>query len=270
MKTMPTLAIRACRCLPATVLALALAGAPTVAFAEVFNAITWESAHTISSDSDVRTTGSLVVAFSVGAKGVVTGTTVNTVPFAAFGWDGGYQTSDTISNVFFHETDPNLTLAPGNTGSGSLPFSGLSSAYRSLLSECGQSVGDQTLQINVGGLTPGQQYLIQAWSSDATGFQIGTTRYSGLGDSGSYVDLLDNVNSAAGGLGQYAVGTFTAASSTLVLELNGQSGALPLVNAFQVRAVPEPSTYVLAGIGAALVGVARCRNRGRFARWTAR
>ena len=243
---------------------------PQFASAEVVNTITWESAHNISSDSDVRTRGSLVVAFSVGGRGVVTGTTVNTVPFAAFPWDGGKQTSDTISNVFFHETDPNLELAPAITGSIYLPFSGLSSAYRSLLSGCGQSVGYETLQINVGGLIPGQQYLIQAWSSDANGYQIGTTRFSGLGDSGSYVDLLDNVNSAAGGLGQYAVGTFTAASSTLVLELNGRGGALPLVNAFQIRAVPEPSTYVLAGIGAAVAGLMRWGSRGRFTRWTSR
>lgn len=265
MKTMPTLPVRACQCFLAVIVAMALAS-PQFAFAAVVSPITWEAAHNISGDSDVRTTGSLVVAFNVGATGV-SGTTVNTVPFAAFAFPAPLsQTSGTISNVSFHETATNFYLFGNNSaGSGLAPFSGLPSAYKTLLSSYGYSDSPATLQITVGGLTTNQQYLIQAWSSVSSTGLSGTTRFSGLNNSGSYVDLISNTTSTTGGFGQYAVGTFTATGSTLVLELNGQSNALPVINALQIRAVPEPSTYVLAAIGACIAGLMR---RGKQPRRT--
>lgn len=269
---MPTLSpfVRvACRC----VIGLAIAVPAQFAVAMGINVITWESAQNISGDSDVRTTGSLVVAFNLGADGVEA-TTVNTVPFAAFPFPPNYstQTSGTIDSVFFHETFFEGQLYSDNSaGSSSAPFSGLSPEYRTLLSSYGASNTALTLQLNMSGLTRGQDYLVQVWSNFSFFGRNNGMRVSGEDDSDNFVDLLANTTTSPGGLGQYAVGTFTAENPTLVLDLNGSSGAfLPTINAFQVRAVPEPSTYVLAGIGAALVGVARCRNRGRFTRWTAR
>lgn len=257
---------RGCLMIAAIAGALASQGA----FAGAINPITWESAQNISGDSDVRTDGSLVVAFNVGDPGV-SGTTVNTVPFAPFSFPGTLtdQTSATISNVFFHETANSYALSSSNdAGFAAAPFSNLSPEYQALLSSFGSSEYFNTLQVSIGGLTPGQDYLLQVWSSISNTNAGVSTRVSGEYDSGNFVDLLTNTTNANGGLGQYVVGTFTADTATLVLELNGVSN--PYISAFQVRvvSVPEPSSLALAGIGAALAGMAVWRRR--FARWTAR
>jgi hypothetical protein len=264
MKTMFAPAARVRLAMLACVAAL-----PQVASAEI---ITWGTAQAVSGTSDVQTQGTLFAGFNVGAAGV-SGTTVNTVPFTAFPFPTNYttRTSGTISSVFFQETAIFSRLVSSNAGtSGSAPYSGLPSDYKTLLSSYGYSDSALTLQVSIGGLAIGQNYLIQVWSSVSNQtFPFGTTRFSGQGDSGHFVDLSANTTSQAGGVGQYAVGTFTAAGSTLVVEMNGQSGALPVINALQIRAVPEPSTYVLAGVGAAALALARCRNRRRAPRWTA-
>jgi hypothetical protein len=109
------------------------------------------------------------------------------------------------------------------------------------------------------GLTVGRDYLIQWWSNDSSSSgnfdQTQDTRPGG----GSTVTLDSNIAGTVGGLGQYAIGTFTATDTILaVLNLDGIAG-WPLINAFQIRdvtssAVPEPgqvaaSLLLLAGIG---------------------
>jgi hypothetical protein len=70
-----------------------------------------------------------------------------------------------------------------------------------------------------------------------------------------------------GGIGQYAVGTFTADSTSLSITFNGPAltSSQPLINGFQLRtvAVPEPSTYAMALAGLACGGSVVFRRRKR-------
>lgn len=88
----------------------------------------WQSPVTISGDSDVSTTGSLVAAFNTFGSAVV----VNGVTFSAFNVTAGSQTA-TNGNFSFSES-PRILVTSSNLGSASAPFSNLSANYRTLLS----------------------------------------------------------------------------------------------------------------------------------------
>jgi hypothetical protein len=88
------------------------------------------------------------------------------------------------------------------------------------------------------------------------------TETIGLSETGE-VTLDSNTSDAAGGLGQYAVGTFTAERSSVRFELEGTTGN-PLISAVQLRevsAIPEPGSVVtFAALGAVGVWVRRRRK----------
>ena len=78
------------------------------------------------------------------------------------------------------------------------------------------------------------------------------------------VTLDSNLTDSAGGLGQFVIGTFTADGVSQSIDFTAaSSGSGPLINAFQVRAVPEPSTYAmaLAGIACGCFLMWRLRKR---------
>ena len=62
------------------------------------------------------------------------------------------------------------------------------------------------------------------------------------------VTLNDNPLNAPGGIGQFATGTFVAIAPIETIAFSGNTGS-PTINAFQLRAVPEPSTLILAALG---------------------
>ena len=68
-----------------------------------------------------------------------------------------------------------------------------------------------------------------------------------------------------GGTGQFAIGRFTADSTSFSIAFNGDAftSYQPLINGFQVRAVPEPSTYAMALAGLACGGFSLFRRRKR-------
>jgi hypothetical protein len=227
--------------------------------------ITWGPATNISGDSDVTTAGSLVVAFNMGSTSPsnVSPATVNGVTFASFVTS---TTPTMVGNVTL--TRPSGTFQ-SNTSFGSTltPFSSLSSSYQALLQSGDGSFGDMTLAI--GGLTVGQTYLFQWWSNDSG--LLGpthanyTTNAKASGTS-SIRGLNDNTSGATGtpgGLGQFAIGTFVADSATETIVFSGTAD-FPLINAFQVRAVPLPPA-VWAGLGmlAGLGGMRWWRRRAR-------
>ncbi|MGC8553811.1 MAG: PEP-CTERM sorting domain-containing protein [Phycisphaerae bacterium] len=87
--------------------------------------------------------------------------------------------------------------------------------------------------------------------------------YSGTSSSGS-VTLKYYVSTTVGG-GQFATGTFTAdATGSEVITIVGAapSGTSPdaQINAFQVRAVPEPASLAIFGVGAAGLLLVRRRK----------
>jgi hypothetical protein len=233
--------------------------------------IAWGSAQNVSGASDVDTTGTLLYAYQFSTS--LTGTTtVNGVQFQPFnvplestGGTVGDVTLTAVSqspyDAVFYST--NSDTSPSN------PFAALSAEYQSLLSSSVTSsafdIGfGQPMSIQLGSLTPGTDYLVQLWSSSTVWWNL--TQTLALGSPN--VTLSSNTSGTAGGVGQYAIGTFTAVGSSQTFTLEGADMyspgfQFPLINAFQIRAVPEPSTFCVALAGLACGGYTMFRRRKR-------
>lgn len=231
--------------------------------------IVWGSSQTVSGDADVSTAGTSVYAYNIGASGVPS-TTVNGVTFLPFVFPAtnAFVDTATTGSVTFRES-PGALTSFSNLGTGTGSYSGLSSAYKSLLDYGGSATVLPTISGTLGGLTNGQQYQIQLWASNAalTPGAFGTTMDATVVDATTNSVTLDtNTTNTVGGLGQYVIGTFTANGTTQVFTLDGSPtggdfSKSPLINGFQVRAVPEPSTCVMALAGLACGGYFRFRRR---------
>jgi hypothetical protein len=218
-------------------LAAALA-LPCVVHAAGDPPITWSptTGTNIAGDSDVITAGSPVVAFNFGTTGV-SSVAVNGVTFAPFAviYDDGPGTT-TIGGVSL--TFTNRLAFNTAFGSASTPFSNLSTDYQTLLS-AGVTDNNGSFNMAISGLTNGQMYLIQWWANSATSNIVnfnGTTTAT----STNALTLQDNANQTEGSAGQFGVGTFTA--GPVGQESVTFTGFRPLLNALQIRAVPEAST----------------------------
>ena len=249
------------RFLPLSLLAPAILFVASHAQAALFS---WSAATNISGDTDVLNSGALVGAFNVGDGGVGS-TTVNGVAFSPFAVDstGGPVNNVTVGNFNLATTD---FFASDNTlyGSGSNPFASLSANYKALLRSATivtNFVFDPSpaaFDLTLSGLTMGSQYKFQ-WFASASG--PGTLLHAS--SAGTSVTLSDNVTNAEGGLGQYAIGTFTADSASQVITFNsvGSGSQFALVNGFQLRdfgPVPEPTGVATAML---CIGVAAMRRK---------
>lgn len=228
--------------------------------------VDWNTPVTITGSTDVSTSGSLVYAFNFGSSTALSGSTVivNTVPFAPFIVTDGSQNA-TVGSLTINETVDRL-LSNRDLSSNTGVFPGLPPAYQFLLRSEVYAGSPDDLEISMGGLTPGQEYIVQWWSSNA----IADSQFrSTTAISGTTQVTLSNTDN---GVGQYVIGSFTAPGSMarFFLQTTGLSFAvdLPLINAIQVRAVPEPSTYAMALLGAGVGGwrLSRARRRARLAR----
>ncbi|MFM8494188.1 MAG: PEP-CTERM sorting domain-containing protein, partial [Planctomycetia bacterium] len=197
--------------------------------------------------------------------------TVNGVVFAPFALPS--ETSPgvpvTVGSVSISES-PAFLYGFYTFGSGTAPFANLSSSYKNLLN-LGATAGEPaTITLKLGGLTPGQAYDFQWWSNNSTQYDNWSQTTATAGNS---VALIANTSGSAGGLGpgveggigQYAIGRFTAAGTTLSITFNGDVGTSysPLINALQVRAVPEPSTFAMALAAMACGGFTMWQRRKR-------
>jgi PEP-CTERM motif len=226
--------------------------------------ISWGvGAQAISGDTDVSTVGTLVNAYNLGDSGV-TFTTVNGVTFTAFAFPGYASDSTTINvgNYTFTEND-NVLNSYNDLGTTTGDFAALSPSYRALLSSGGSSTFQTTLQLTITDLTIGDLYQFQWWdnnssltTSPANGQQLNT-----IGTAGTTVTLDGNAGSTQGSLGEFAIGTFTATSGTQSIDFDGASGSDPMLNAFQLRDVPEPSSFALLGMGALMFVAIKLRSR---------
>ena len=233
-------------------------------FGGVINSITWQPSQSISGDSDVNTQGSLLYAYNVGASGV-SDATVNGVAFLAYAFPADYTTNTvTVGSVSMTES-PGYLVSSNTLGGGSAPFTSLTSGYQALLGSGGLANLPTSITVTFSGLTASQQYLVQWWSNNSGNGKI--DGYLGLNDttatSGLTSATLDaNTTNTVGGLGQYVTGTFTANSSTYSMELAATAlySDAPLINAFQVRAIPEPSSLALLAAGCGVVVLRRRRK----------
>ena len=203
--------------------------------------ILWGPASAISGDSDVRTGGTLVEAVNQGGVpfGPVPSATVNEVTFVGWGVAGGGPFVSPGGRFTLTGTPGHALQGSNVFGSPSPPFSSLSPDYQVLLSHlvfsqnnfnANDFTGPITLTIN--NLTVGAPYEFQWWVNDsrpfATGPVIATT---GL----TSVALDPNITNSAGGVGQFAIGTFVADSTTQQITFTTTGNATGH-NAFQLRA----------------------------------
>ena len=232
-------------------------------FGGVISPMIWQPAQSISGDSDVKTQGSLLYAYNVGASGV-SGATVNGVAFLAYAFPANFTAQTvTVGSVSMTES-PGYLVSSNTLGGGSAPFTSLTSGYQALLGSGGSATLPNSITVTFGGLTASQQYLVQWWSNNSGNGKIdylglnNTTATSGL----TSATLDANTTDTVGGLGQYVTGTFTANSSTYSMELAATDlySDAPLINAFQVRAIPEPSSLALLAAGCGVVVLRRRRK----------
>jgi alpha-L-fucosidase 2 len=182
--------------------------------------IAWSPPVTIAGDTDVSTAGASVFAYTFG-----TAATVNGVAFTAV-------TSTTSA--------PGLTMSGWGTqnssafNTGSAPFANLSSAYRNILVGADYISAKTTVTLTLTGLTVGNTYALQCWFSDPRSSNLYTNDLSSPG--GNIVHVLENATFVTGGLGQYAMGTFTADATTQAFTITG-AGVTPntQLNALQLR-----------------------------------
>ena len=128
--------------------------------------ITWGVPQTIAGDTDVSTSGTLIVAHNLGSFGNAS-PILNGVTFAPF-------VTSTLVNTTGNVTmSASSTVFGANTGFGEIlpPFSALSPDYQMLL-ESGSFTGSltagatpATISLALNGLTPGAQYQFQWWAN---------------------------------------------------------------------------------------------------------
>jgi hypothetical protein len=158
-------------------------------------------------------------------------------------------------------------LGSNSFGTASAPFSGLSTDYKTILGSGAYANLPPSITVSLNGLTNGQDYEVQWWTNNSANItpQFGGGFTDTTATAFNTVTLDANTTNTVGGLGQYAIGTFTASGTTQAFLLSETSGGFnPLINAMQVRAVPEP-TLSLLGIAAAVGGSLVWRRRSRSA-----
>jgi hypothetical protein len=220
-------------------------------------AIFWSSAATISGDADVNTSGSLFGALVLGGTGT---TTVNGVTFTGF----NPASSGSSSGNFTITNSSAGAFSTFSSSTASAPFSTLSTSYKALLSHITYVDNPQTTTLTVSGLSVGGDYAIEFWW-DISSFSANEVETANGG--GGIVTVSSNQTSTAGGLGQFAIGTFTADStSEAVTFSDSASGAPNGMNAFELRqtgaAAPEPSSlFLFLSAGLAMVGRSSLRGK---------
>ena len=240
---------------------LALAGAiglPGAAIAGTVNPVVWSTPTNISGDSDVSTLGTLVGAFNMVGNTV----TINGVTFTSFTFPFMAQSA---TNGNFNLTEaPGHMLAYTTLGSASAPFSSLSANYQALLSSAVSTDDNNVLTLTMNGLVAGQAYQFQWWLNASSDVGSGPG-FRTTASSANNVTLDDNTTNTQGGVGQFAIGTFTAVGTVQQIAFTGTDATqAPTINAFQLRAVPEPSVLGVLVLGAGTLGLLqRFRRRSR-------
>jgi hypothetical protein len=248
-------------------------------------AITWGSAMNITGDTDISTIGDLEYAYRFElTSGTAGDVTVNGVTFTSISGSGSVSSSfvrtENITNDTIFTFSP-MNVSPvlstnhqfGNGRSvGVVESPTMTSSYINFLggyifaggaNSPGTVTGRRngyTLTLN--GLEIGKEYSVQVWFNDS---RAGTSVRQGVIQGGPTIDYNTSANTGTsggqGGLGQYAVGTFVATGTTEDVVFLGfaNDGVGAQLNGFQLRAIPEPASVMLAGLGAIAMGLRRRR-----------
>jgi fibronectin type 3 domain-containing protein len=180
--------------------------------------ITWGTAQAMVGNTDVSTTGTLLDAatFCTTAQ-TVNGVTFN--PLAASGTIGGYTGYTDASGKISANSPGNAPGAYGGTFSTASPSS---AAYSAATATLGFGYF-QNGSVVLSGLTTGHTYRVQVWSY-----------YTGSPGNCNTTLTGANTVTLVPDSGQYAIGTFTAGSTSLTFNYN-YGNDYGLINAVEVR-----------------------------------
>ena len=225
--------------------------------------IAWSAPQSIVDDNDVSTAGTLVVAHNLGSFGN-SSATLNGVEFTPFATSAPVNTQGAVT------LSSSGVIYGDNFGFGEVlpPFTDLSPDYQTLL-QSGSFTFDfppPNISLKLNGLTPGRTYQFQWWANQSNFFTYDPnspappllpTTTATAGDSVT----LERSGFFSGSTGQYAIGVFTADTTSQEIIFSG-SFTQTVLNAFQLRelpSVPEPGSCLF---GLALTG-ALLRSRFR-------
>jgi len=184
--------------------------------------ITWSAPATITGDADVATNGVLLYAYDESNAGA----TVNGVTFLAGNSDAALGGNVALSGFY--------AVDNGSFGSGAgSPWNGLSPGYQTVLRGGAWANNSNTVvAMTLNNLVVGHAYLVQVWANDDRSYGAGRTE-TVSSSAGNTVTLAYNSLNAAGGVGQYTIGSFTAGSAAVLFTMTGN--VTSQLNAIQVR-----------------------------------
>ncbi len=210
----------------------------------------WEVG-TITGDTDVISEGTTVTAYAVGGA-----TEVNGVSFVKTPNNG---------NTSVQYWGTYLTVNIGIRGTRAYSAtrgtpSGMSEAYVTMLRGelMAYTDANSTFEaegvIQLQGLIPGAQYILQVWCNDSSGSSSASRQTMLIANIfDATVTVRQNMEAKAGGAGQYAVLRFTAPATALTIDLTaphviGATDAI-LISAIQLRevAATTPNAYAWSG-----------------------
>jgi len=168
---------------------------------------------------DVSTNGYAVFAETWGNSG----TTINGVAFA----QDTSQTGD--GNVTIAYTGGGVDKhgeGVGGSGTAYYNLTTANSSYTALIQGTDWGANANPGAITLNNLIPGHTYQVQIWENDSRGGTYSGRNLTLTSTNGNSVTLAfytggNGSSSPAGGLGQYALGTFTADATTQVISLSG-------------------------------------------------
>jgi glucuronoarabinoxylan endo-1,4-beta-xylanase len=192
--------------------------------------LVWSKPVTISSTTDISTSGTLLYAYNCsGSNGTVNGVSFTGVD-SAITWGTGV----TLSGY-----DARLTsgFADGSTA----PLGSLDAGYRKILRGGAFKWASGEASVTLNSLVAGHQYQVQMWVNDSRSGSSAFRTQTAKGANAMSVAF--NNTQAEGGLGQYVIGSFTATGNSQTFMLSG-GGTTPQINAIQVRDVSESGAIV--------------------------
>lgn len=204
--------------------------------------ITWGVAQNMTGDSDVLNNGTYFDAITMYQSGSLS---VNGVTFNSATISGNVASDGTIS-VDFNDAVGDYTVAFTTNAPSSTTYSNLVNT--------GAFGNTSTNDVTIAGLTVGHTYQVESWSFYSGDPNTTDTTYTGT-----------NSVSLNNAIGQYAVGTFLATSTSESFNYES-SNAHNFVNDVSVRdltATPEPASAGFLAMAAAGLLLRRQRNKGR-------